>query len=116
VVAAPAAPITFLFGRGLSEKSIPVRDRYAPEQAIHGDWLSAYFEVGILGAFALAAAFILAGKSTRYKPNSAAVAGVYIFLFVHSFFESALNDLSIVLPVFIVLIATSDLARERAAA
>jgi hypothetical protein len=115
VVSAPVGPTALLVGRGLEEKTIPVRDKYAPRQPIHGSWLSAYFQAGLVGAVALASAFIMARRSWSIRSGSAVVTGVYVFLLVHSFFESALNDVSIVLPVFLVLIATSDQAKGSAA-
>jgi hypothetical protein len=108
VIDAPESPAQFLFGRGLGEKSIPVRDRFARVQPIHGAWLSAYFQVGVPGAIALLCALFMARRSSAVAPTSPALVGVYLFLVVHSFFESALNDVSILLPLFLVLVATSD--------
>jgi hypothetical protein len=107
VIKAPATAGQFVAGRGLNEKVVPVRDKYAPEQAVHGAWLSAYFQAGLLGALALAVALALAGRGIGSESSATAVflVGTYVFIVVHSFFESTLNDVSILLPVLVAFAA-----------
>lgn len=109
VLDAPTSPAQLLVGRGLDEKYIPVRDKYAPIQAVHGAWLSAYFEGGLIGALALAVALVSARpiRHLKYSWSYALLLGAFVFICVQSLFESSLNDVSIVFPVLIVLIERS---------